>query len=479
MAASFTDLYSFSQNTGMVVPDTSGIKQSVNNAMIDVFGSSVNLDNGTANGRFVDMLTRMFGSIVNVNAKNVNYMNLAYASGINLDTLASFFGVRRMGPTKTILAIEIYSLSDQTKLANGSVLQDYLGNQYILNCNPVAVGNKLYYGATCTAPTTIGGVQYYESYSATAVCTENGSNFPVFTNFEYTDTFRSNALLTLVSAADGSENVDDIMYIEYNGNAGCFHGSDSESDMLLRSRLSRCRDFGSGTAQSIANAIWAEFPDLKRVSVADDTSSRSVKVMCSGISSLSYSDGNLLSQEDQYRVRKRIAEIIYNKKPAGISIYDTTYSSGSGSEAIPTINRYVDTGTGIWPSFLFLGTRESIYEMKVTDMFSGISNKVCFYEPRSTGLSFRIDYSLNGYEGDDVRRDILNALCGYVGSAASPLNSTKCISAISSMVDGVFITSLSMKEFGGSSTLINFNFDKFRTIPNVTEVVFNEITNPS
>lgn len=91
----FENLFQYQSSTGLVVPDTSAVREDVIAAMKQVFGGDFEYKAETTNGLFVDFLTKLIKDFTGVTAQNLSGMNLRTAIGSWLDAIGELFGVHR------------------------------------------------------------------------------------------------------------------------------------------------------------------------------------------------------------------------------------------------------------------------------------------------------------------------------------------------------------------------------------------------
>ena len=444
MASSFPNLYDYSTDTGMVIPITGDIKNYVQNAMRDIFGAEMDLTDETPAGRLVEALTLMFKNTVGVNAQNLNQPNLQYASGQYLDALANFFGIQRLQPSPTILSVQAYSTKKNARLANGSILQDAYGNQYVVDMREqfhhLDIENP-FYGIVCWARSIPEG--QYESTQGYVKCLTDGPIVPVATAVSTTmvnDTYLSPApYLSVVSAAEGSVDADSILFVRWYIEGGTVAGRDTETDLELRQRIASARDSGGSSPQAIANTIWKACPDLRTVRVVANSENstknmygvsipaHTVVVVCGGIT-----EGD--SGEQGMETRRKIAKAIYMSRPAGI---------GQGEGAILGVSIiYVNNETHT--TSLGESILPRMDQVTITDDSTGQNTDIVFYEPASRAIFFSISLKINGYSGSDVKDDIKRILTQYVSGKITDLSRDECINLLSSSISGIFITGFQM-----------------------------------
>lgn len=96
MSTAFTDLYKFSSEHGIVIEDTSKIRETIENKFKEIFGNDFNTDSNTPNGVLIDALTLMFKNVLGVNAQNANWASISQSAGSYLDAIGSILGVNRL-----------------------------------------------------------------------------------------------------------------------------------------------------------------------------------------------------------------------------------------------------------------------------------------------------------------------------------------------------------------------------------------------
>lgn len=89
------NILKYQTSTGLLIPDTSNVRDDVISAMKDVFGIEFKYIAETPNGLFVDLLTTLIKDFAGITAQNVNGLNPKTANGAWLDALAELFGFER------------------------------------------------------------------------------------------------------------------------------------------------------------------------------------------------------------------------------------------------------------------------------------------------------------------------------------------------------------------------------------------------
>ena len=93
--------YQYNQTTGIVVPDTSKVKEQVQAEYMSVLGEDLDISDSTPQGRLIEAETIARKRVIENMALLANMFNPNQAYGIFLDSIASLFGVERVGATRT------------------------------------------------------------------------------------------------------------------------------------------------------------------------------------------------------------------------------------------------------------------------------------------------------------------------------------------------------------------------------------------
>ena len=89
------ELYNYIVNTGVIVPDTSELKNDITTEYQDALGSDMNTTAGTPQGRLIDAETISRSSVIRTNSLTANMFNINLAYGKALDALGAMFGLYR------------------------------------------------------------------------------------------------------------------------------------------------------------------------------------------------------------------------------------------------------------------------------------------------------------------------------------------------------------------------------------------------
>ena len=94
--ADFGKLYDYNTENGVVIPQTSSIRETIEDGFKSIFGSDFSTEPYTTNGMIIGALTNLFVDICGVNAQNINSMNIEQAIGAFLDSLGAMWGIARL-----------------------------------------------------------------------------------------------------------------------------------------------------------------------------------------------------------------------------------------------------------------------------------------------------------------------------------------------------------------------------------------------
>jgi hypothetical protein len=87
----YGQLFTYSSNGEVVIPDTQEVKSHVTNMMKYTFGDNFDTSESSPNGRIIETLTVMYTNILGVIAQNANGLNPNLATGNWLDTIGAIF----------------------------------------------------------------------------------------------------------------------------------------------------------------------------------------------------------------------------------------------------------------------------------------------------------------------------------------------------------------------------------------------------
>lgn len=133
------DNYEYITNTGVIVPDTSEVKADVQEEFKNALGQDLDTSDSTPQGRLIEVETIARKRTIENMALLANMFNKNQAFGIFLDSLASVFGIERIGATRTRVTCTCTGTANTTIPANAQV-KDTNGNIYYLE-NEIEIGD--------------------------------------------------------------------------------------------------------------------------------------------------------------------------------------------------------------------------------------------------------------------------------------------------------------------------------------------------
>jgi uncharacterized phage protein gp47/JayE len=140
--------YVYLDNNGIITADTSDIKSEVQTEMQDALGSDVSLEDGTPQGRLIDMETEARVQVAINNAYISNMWNFNQASGLALDAWGANFGLEREGTassrvTATVTGIAGTVISQGSKASTADGYMFYAENNITIGLGGSATGTFL------------------------------------------------------------------------------------------------------------------------------------------------------------------------------------------------------------------------------------------------------------------------------------------------------------------------------------------------
>lgn len=207
--------YNYIENTGVIVPDTSDVKQQVQEEYKSALGQDLDISDSTPQGRLIEAETIARKRTIENMALLANMFNKDQAFGIFLDSLASMFGIERIGATRTRVTCTLSGTANTVVPANAQA-QDTNGNIYYLE-NSVTIG----------AGGTVDG-QFLALDKGAIEC-------------------QANTVTQIVTAVLGWTSVN-------NSSAGTT-GLEGQSDNELRQQFSAKQYSGYGQAKNVENKV--------------------------------------------------------------------------------------------------------------------------------------------------------------------------------------------------------------------------------
>lgn len=122
--------YQFIASTGVIIPDTSTLREQVENEFRDVFGQEIDLSPETPQGALVTMEVENRDAIARNNAELANQINPNIAGGIFLDAIWALMGGQRLSATHSFLTNVEFAGVPQTLIPKGSLAETQAGDAF-------------------------------------------------------------------------------------------------------------------------------------------------------------------------------------------------------------------------------------------------------------------------------------------------------------------------------------------------------------
>lgn len=122
--------YQFIASTGVIIPDTSTLREQVENEFRDVFGQEIDLSPETPQGALVTMEVENRDAIARNNAELANQINPDIAGGIFLDAIWALMGGQRLSATHSFLTNVEFAGVPQTLIPKGSLAETQAGDAF-------------------------------------------------------------------------------------------------------------------------------------------------------------------------------------------------------------------------------------------------------------------------------------------------------------------------------------------------------------
>lgn len=129
-----TSNYTYLDNAGIVVPDTSTIKETVQTEYQTALGLEMSLEDSTPQGRMIDIETDARAGVIENNALIANLFNIRMAYGLALDALGANFGLERQAATSSIVTATVAGIQG-TVIPAGSKAATQAGDLFYAENN--------------------------------------------------------------------------------------------------------------------------------------------------------------------------------------------------------------------------------------------------------------------------------------------------------------------------------------------------------
>lgn len=274
------DNYKYITSTGIIVPDTSKVKEEVENEYKAALGQDLNTTPSTPQGRLIETETIARKRVIENSALLANMFNPQQAFGIFLDAIASLFGIQRRGSTRTKVTCSLVGDPNTVIPANAQA-KDTAGNIY---------------------------------YAENSITLDNtGHNNGIFLAMEKGEIeCPANTLTEIVTAVLGWESIN-------NGSAGVV-GLKEESDNVLRERMGIDQFTGASLLKAIHSAIM-RVDDVEDCLVIDNPTNASDTSTITGVTIPAHS----LFICVEGGANEAIAQAIFDNKSGGCG-----YTTGTG-----------------------------------------------------------------------------------------------------------------------------------------------------
>lgn len=213
--------YKFERNGSLIIPDTSEILKGVQAEWTNIFGSTLNLDPSTPQGRIIELIANNRKQTLELCALMANQINPYYSAGQSLDALASLFGVNRKVGVATSVLCEVHGTAG-TIIPSGSKAKTAAGDIFI-TLQSIYIDNS--------------GDGYGVFYS------EEKGNIPCAVG----------ALNEIVTQVVGWQSI--------RNNVAAVLGSVEENDTDFRQRIINMRYSGVSLLESVKSALY-KVPDI-------------------------------------------------------------------------------------------------------------------------------------------------------------------------------------------------------------------------
>lgn len=122
--------YQYLTTNGVIVPDTSALKSSVQSEYVLALGPSMLLADDTLQGRLIDTEVTARDGVIRLAAELANQINPYVGSGVFLESVCALHAVLPTEESSTILPGVICSGTPSTTILSGSRIADEVGNYY-------------------------------------------------------------------------------------------------------------------------------------------------------------------------------------------------------------------------------------------------------------------------------------------------------------------------------------------------------------
>lgn len=424
-----SSLYKYNQETGIIVPDVSTLREDSREAAKAAFGEKLNTAEQTPQGRIIEAFALLKADILGMNASVANQLNISYATGRFLDNIGSFYGVERNPATHSKISIVVTGDSN-TVISAGSVISSKKGIKYEV-------------AARITIPSETNVAE------GVAIAVEEGAVMP-YLDDESSD---YDPVTTITTGIIGWKTVEGREILSV--------GSSEESDDAFRNRILKSRVFGVSFVESISSEL-NKISGVRSSFVYDNGNGYGVL----------YTTGGKIIPLDQAKAQNLKGVVIPAHHVMVIADCDSDSYAAVGNAIFKTksvgsgiVKLYDQNGDGFGDWDIEDPSSESGWKytkrQEITDEWYGASYTMYFIVPVSVTFSIVIDVVKNKYSSDvktlisDVKKWIhqwaLGNIEGVDGLGVNqPIYSHECAAAVSAAIPEIKIMDCGLYECNGS-----------------------------
>lgn len=469
------DLYQYNQETGLVIPQTSDLKEQTQNEYVAAFGSDLVLNDATPQGVLIENETSLKVAMIHANANMVNGFNWKYAQGLQLDAILDTFNTPRLMAQPSSVLATVYGVNG-TLIPEGSLAQTNAGDVFA-STSDVTIGVNgtatVYFqsveGGAIPCPVNalnfvlgdanrnpIPGWEQVGNFAAATLGYSTESDYKARKRFKksqqkapgYVESFYTNLLAvsgvldcwvydngtnstviyegvpidahSVVVLVNGGSNQNIFVACDDSKDAGC--GYTSITQTYAYGKISYTNNLSEGDTITIGSTTLTAGTDFNVGDKLTDTIENIVALSVSGVT--------LAANPDLY----------------SIDVTATTAGTSGNSIALAASSGLVSAST------LTGGSTEDLHVSgNVLEPISGAYYNVTFNRPIYTDICMDVIVSPNAYSGDDLKTDVENAIMNWAaGNVAEveglhlgiPVNSYEVGSAITVQIPECRIVSV-------------------------------------
>ena len=281
--------FTFDTATGVGIPDAQTCIEDAQERMKEIFGRDIDTSVlESPMGRFVEAVGILRRSVMAMTARSANQMNLALAGGLQLDAIASFFGLERKSATSTTVRLACTGKGGTT-IPVESVVSDTQGNLYETTESATipASGGTVYVKARCQTTGRIVPDVY------TIGAENSGGNF----------------ISRITKATVGWTGVSCAEVLSVGG--------DEEGDAAFRKRIAKSRNAGRSFLDSISASV-GKINGVYSAYVYENAEGTAKTV--GGVLFPPHSVAVIVDCDESATVKKAVAEAVFGTKSVGATL---------------------------------------------------------------------------------------------------------------------------------------------------------------